>query len=83
MSYHMILHKGYKDIYGHRVGRPQLEKERHFYDGMPGGAANILSANNSDHPRFRRVLSHGFSEKAMREQETLMNVYIDLPWFRD
>lgn len=70
--------QGYKDIYGHRVGRPQLEKERHFYDGMPGGAANILSANNSDHPRFRRVLSHGFSEKAMREQETLMNVYIDL-----
>ncbi|KAB8302765.1 hypothetical protein EYC80_006112 [Monilinia laxa] len=70
--------QGWKDIYGHRVGRPQMEKSRPFYDGMQGEAPNIVSAANGDHPRFRRVLSHAFSEKAMREQEVLITVYIDL-----
>ncbi|RAL62474.1 hypothetical protein DID88_005040 [Monilinia fructigena] len=70
--------QGWRDIYGHRVGKPQMEKSRHFYDGMQGEAPNILSAVNGDHPRFRRVLSHAFSEKALREQEILIKVYIDL-----
>ena len=38
----------------------------------------IQAANDSDHARIRRLLSHAFSEAALREQEPLLNVYFDL-----
>lgn len=47
---------------------------------VPGdnGIHSILSANDADHARFRRLLAHAFSEKALREQEHLPLAYIDL-----
>lgn len=33
--------------------------------------------DNADHSRYRRLLSHAFSEKALRDQESLMNTYFD------
>ena len=42
------------------------------------GIHSILSASNADHARYRRLLSHAFSESALREQEYLPLVYIDL-----
>lgn len=33
--------------------------------------------SNADHSRYRRLLSHAFSEKALRDQEPLMNAYFD------
>ena len=41
-------------------------------------AVNILQANDADHTRFRRLLSHAFSEKALKEQTGLINDYVDL-----
>ncbi|RDW72921.1 hypothetical protein BP6252_06828 [Coleophoma cylindrospora] len=73
-----ISAEAWRDIYGHRVGRPQVEKSRPFYDTLAGGAPSIVTAPTGDHSRFRRLLSHAFSEKAMREQESLIKVYVDL-----
>ena len=47
---------------------------------VPGdnGIHSILSANDADHARYRRLLAHAFSESALREQEYLPLSYIDL-----
>ena len=43
------------------------------------GVENILNAESEvDHARMRRVVAHGFSEKALREQEPLILEYVDL-----
>lgn len=39
---------------------------------------NIITANNEDHKRMRRLLSHAFSEKALRGQENIIKHYVDL-----
>jgi len=39
---------------------------------------NIIAATNADHGRFRKALSNAFSAKALRDQEPLIKVYIDL-----
>ncbi|KAL8818092.1 MAG: hypothetical protein Q9223_003205 [Gallowayella weberi] len=41
------------------------------------GIHSILSANDADHSRYRRLLSHAFSDRALREQEPLLMHYID------
>ncbi|KAL8940525.1 MAG: hypothetical protein Q9216_002775 [Gyalolechia sp. 2 TL-2023] len=42
-----------------------------------GGIQNILTANDADHARMRRLLSHAFSDKALREQEPLLQVHVN------
>ena len=40
---------------------------------------NILNVESEiNHARMRRVLAYGFSEKALREQESLILEYVDL-----
>lgn len=68
-----ITAQAWKDIYGHNH---RLQKVNPLKDG--GRASDILFANDADHTRFRKALAHGFSEKAMHQQEPLMKVYIDL-----
>lgn len=70
--------QGWKDIYGHRQGLPQLPKDPALYQAQPNGYHSIVTANNVDHTRYRRLLSHAFSEKAMRDQEPLIKGYVDL-----
>ncbi|KAI4205876.1 MAG: hypothetical protein LQ350_000061 [Teloschistes chrysophthalmus] len=41
------------------------------------GIHSILSANDADHSRYRRLLSHAFSGRALREQEPILQHYID------
>ncbi|KAJ5280754.1 Cytochrome monooxygenase lcsI [Penicillium angulare] len=54
--------QAWKDIYGHRKT----------------GAGSFLKDPTSNHSRTRRLLSHAFSEKALREQEGLIQSYVDL-----
>ena len=42
------------------------------------GIHSILSANDADHSRYRRLLAHAFSERALIEQEHLILSYIEL-----
>lgn len=68
-----ITSQAWKDIYGH--GHKQLPKWR---VKEPGRAASIIDGDYKDHSRFRKSLSHAFSEKALRSQENIMKHYIDL-----
>lgn len=46
---------------------------------VPNQAESVLNARkDADHSRMRRVLAHAFSEKAMREQEPLIQGYVNL-----
>ena len=42
------------------------------------GIHGILSANDADHARYRKLLSHAFSQRALREQEYLILQYVEL-----
>lgn len=64
----------WKDLYGNRPGHENFQKDLALLSGVE---SNILVANDADHSRMRRILSHAFSDKALREQEPLLQSYID------
>lgn len=68
-----ITAEAWKDIYGH--GHRQLQK------GFVGNVAqtpDILNAKNADHTKFRKAISHGFSDRSLRAQEPIVKRYVDL-----
>ncbi|KAI9652378.1 MAG: hypothetical protein M1831_006856 [Alyxoria varia] len=64
----------WKSIYGHRSA--EMGKDPIFLLHTPTGVQNILTADRATHTRQRRLLSHAFSEKALREQEDILQHYI-------
>ncbi|KAJ5662422.1 Cytochrome monooxygenase lcsI [Penicillium maclennaniae] len=69
--------QAWKDIYSHRKHNTHsFLKDPKFYLRGPRGPS-ILNANDADHSRIRRLLSHAFSEKALRDQESLIQSYVD------
>ncbi|KAK5144603.1 hypothetical protein LTR04_001512 [Oleoguttula sp. CCFEE 6159] len=75
----------WQDIYGlhynksgENTNRGYYEKDRAFYPPITNNAPSVLLATEADHQRQRRVLAHAFSEKALKEQEPLLQVYVDL-----
>ena len=70
--------QSWKDIYGHHPGRIQLPKDRLIM--IEEGKAPALNAifDDADHARVRGLLAPAFSERAIREQESLIVGYIDL-----
>ncbi|KAJ0420805.1 cytochrome P450 [Aspergillus carlsbadensis] len=63
--------QAWKDIYGH--GHRQLPKVLN----PTSNTSDIINANDADHTRLRRVLSHAFSAKGLQSQETLIMSYVD------
>jgi cytochrome P450 len=70
--------ESWKEIYGHRSGKGQLQKDPAFYTSPPGSVHSIITAGTEQHARIRRLIAHTFLEKALREQEALMKGYLDL-----
>lgn len=68
----------WKAIYGTRPGHGQKPKDRRFYPPTAGGLPSILLSDDADHSRFRRLLSHAFSDSSLRGQEPTINKYVDL-----
>ncbi|KAH8883758.1 cytochrome P450 [Thozetella sp. PMI_491] len=67
----------WRQVYGHkRAGEPTFEKDDRFR--LDTKENHIIVANADDHRRMRRLLSHAFSEKALRSQEDIMKQYVDL-----
>ncbi|KAL8914332.1 MAG: hypothetical protein Q9171_001052 [Xanthocarpia ochracea] len=66
--------QGWKDIYALKSDRSELAKDPNFYEPGP----NILSANQSDHTRMRRLYAHAFTDTALLEQSPLLTRYFDL-----
>ncbi|KAF6808212.1 cytochrome p450 [Colletotrichum musicola] len=71
--------KAWKDIMGHRShGAPEFEKYQLFYRPSATIPPTIVSSNGREHSILRRQLSHGFSERSLREQQPLIMRYVDL-----
>lgn len=69
--------QSWKDIYGLRSGRVQLPKHDVVAEnGYPRHLAAII--DDAQHARVRGLLSPAFSERAIREQESLIMKYVDL-----
>ncbi|EAW14333.1 cytochrome P450 [Aspergillus clavatus NRRL 1] len=67
----------WRDIYGHRKhDTTSFVKDPDYYIPSPNGE-HILTANDADHARERRLLSHAFSERALREQESIVQQYVN------
>jgi len=68
----------FKDIYGHRQGRQNLQKDMTFYSYPPNGAPGIIVPDDANHSRMRRYIAHAFSAKALEEQQYIVKEYIDM-----
>lgn len=69
---------GWTEIYGHRQGKSEIMKDKAFYASVASGPEGIFRANRERHAFLRRQISHGFSEKSMREQEATIRSQADV-----
>jgi cytochrome P450 len=65
----------WKDIYGHKQGRPQLQKAERA--GLRRHVYSIINAPDDIHARQRKMVSHAFSDRALRDQEPMLKSYAD------
>ena len=72
--------KAWDDIYGHRVGLPNMDKDPIHVGAVEAipGATNLTMAPDIHHARQRRALAHAFSKQALLEQEPILRGYVDL-----
>ncbi|KAI1745964.1 putative cytochrome P450 monooxygenase [Xylaria scruposa] len=71
--------QAWRDIYGHKKAgeeeNPKPDSVYKVFDWLP---TSVLNADRQDHGALRRQLSHGFSDRSMREQEPIIGSYVDL-----
>jgi cytochrome P450 len=73
-------HEAWKEIMGHRIKenqRPEFEKSTHFYRPL-GGPSSLINCGREEHGALRRLMSHGFSDRSLREQQPLITKYVDI-----
>ncbi|RVX69875.1 hypothetical protein B0A52_05709 [Exophiala mesophila] len=66
----------WRDVYGFRKNDAECEKSD-VIDRV-NGVTGILDANRMDHRRYRRLLSHAFSEQSLRQQEDRLQHHVDM-----
>ncbi|TLS22076.1 uncharacterized protein PpBr36_09391 [Pyricularia pennisetigena] len=72
----------WKDIAGHRVGgKPEMLKDPWFFDlpkafGAEGNAM-IGNVDSETHGKMRKIFANAFSDRALREQESLLLKYVN------
>ena len=69
--------RAWKDVYGFRASKGEVPKDPAFYSMSTGGQDSIIWSPGDSHGQLRRLLSHGFSDKVMRQQETIIRGYVD------
>lgn len=70
--------QAWKDIYSHKKTREQeMIKDPEFYVRNPD-APTIVNGNHEEHARYRRLYSPGFSLRSLREQEPLIQGYVNM-----
>lgn len=73
-------HEAWKEVMGHKTGSnrgSEFPKYEGFYKPL-GGPSDIVNSVGDEHAALRRLMSHGFSDKSLREQEPIIKKYIDL-----
>jgi cytochrome P450 len=68
--------QAWQDIYGSHKAGQNFGKNPVWMSRKANNANSILSAGDSDHHRIRKLISHAFSEKALREQEPILQSYV-------
>ncbi|KAF9876812.1 hypothetical protein CkaCkLH20_05658 [Colletotrichum karsti] len=71
----------WKEIYGHKTGQLEFAKDEKYFAGLKGEPI-ILTADRHYHGYIRKLFANGFSEKALREQESVLKGYVDLMFRR-
>jgi cytochrome P450 len=66
----------WRDVMGHKNGMPEMGKAAWFYRPVDQ-ALHIVNEDQIPHKQLRRQMAYGFSEKGMREQESMMRQYVD------
>ncbi|KOC07833.1 cytochrome P450 monooxygenase [Aspergillus flavus AF70] len=71
--------EAWEDICGHRTGQrtESFEKDLTFFPPAPNGVDSIIVAKDDVHRRFRRLLSHPMSDKALGSQQEIITGYVD------
>ena len=71
--------QAWEDIYGHRPGHPNFHKDPvHVGSVEPlTGVTTLTMADDANHARQRRALAHSFSQKALVEQEDIIQDYVN------
>ncbi|KAE9983851.1 hypothetical protein EG328_009465 [Venturia inaequalis] len=70
----------WKHLYGYsKPGKPAPYKDPRFYHFLDqeAGAHDMLTADDTDHSRMRRIFTHAFSTKALGLQESLLSRHVD------
>ena len=71
-----VVAPAYQDIF---ASRPSLPKPDIGVMKPPNQAPSLVTARSiKEHDRMRHVLSHAFSERALKEQEPIIQKYVDL-----
>lgn len=71
------LPDAWQDIYATRPGHNPFPKNPVWWSAQPGQADNLITVQKSeDHLRMRRLLNHGFTEAAVREQEPIVQQHM-------
>ncbi|KIM99956.1 hypothetical protein OIDMADRAFT_104717 [Oidiodendron maius Zn] len=70
--------QAWEDVYGHRPGHPNFHKDPvHVGSVEPVvGVTTLTMADDANHARQRRALAHSFSQKALLEQEDIIQGYV-------
>lgn len=71
-----ITASAWKDIYSFRQGQQQMTKT--LRTKPINGRPNMMSATDAEHAYQQKLLSHAFSEHALREQKPVLHHYADL-----
>jgi cytochrome P450 len=67
--------RAWKDIYGHRPGNSELSKDpSQTYSNNPAHPS-IVFAPLKHHAKLRKLMSSGFSDGALRQQESFLRAY--------
>ncbi|KAK1984934.1 cytochrome P450 [Colletotrichum cereale] len=75
----------WKEVMGHRTGGgvnggkapPEFEKMEVFYRPIADLPRDIITTRGPEHAMLRRQLSHGFSDRSLREHEPVIMRYVE------
>jgi cytochrome P450 len=69
----------YNDIYSNTTGSPAFPKSKLWHGSQPGKPMSVLNALDPRvHARFRKAMDSAFTEKALRQQEPIVQKHVSL-----
>jgi cytochrome P450 len=64
--------ESFKDIYGFPQGHAIFQKDKSYYFPPAGAIDDLLTAEDADHFRMRKLLEPAFSSKALRAMDPVL-----------